>query len=444
MTGAGALAAALAAADGPAVCAEVVAAARARGADHAQAIHGTGERFEIEFENRGVTQLRTGVDEGVSLIVFRDGRRGSASTNGRDPDAVAAALDEALAAAATGVADPANDVAAAPSQGFAAFGPDAADRDTMLDAVAACLAELATRYPKIRTRNSAYVFGTTESAFANSRGVVQHERRAAYNFGLAFIGKDGTATTSFNAAGAGSFTPFDVLLDAGCVRRLLDETLRSFDPRPIPEKFVGDIVVTPECLSGLIGGTLAGALSGPALMAGRTPYKERHGTAIAAPCLSVLNRPRAADFPGGASFDPYGVPTADLDVVKDGVLENFLVDFYYARKLGRAQTVGATNFVVPGGDRSIDDIVATTARGILLCRLSGGMPNADLEFSGVAKNSFLIEDGRIRGPLVETMIAANLQDVLKNIRALSRETVNFGNCRFPYLAASGVTISSKG
>ena len=46
------------------------------------------------------------------------------------------------------------------------------------------------------------------------------------------------------------------------------------------------------------------------------------------------------------------------------------------------------NFVVPSGDRSLDDSVAGTERGAILSRFSGGNPNSNLEFSGVAKNSF--------------------------------------------------------
>jgi len=101
------------------------------------------------------------------------------------------------------------------------------------------------------------------------------------------------------------------------------------------------------------------------------------------------------------------------------------------------------NFVVPSGDRSLDDSVAGTERGVILSRFSGGNPNSNLEFSGVAKNSFYAEGGAIRRALSETMVTGNLQDLLQNIRAVSREQVNFGDHAYPYLAASGVTISVK-
>ena len=257
-----------------------------------------------------------------------------------------------------------------------------------------------------------------------------------------FSAKDGPRVTSFNYSGGASYEPFERLLAVGTVERLLDETLQSFGARPVPEKFVGDVIITPDCLRHLTY-TIAAVLNGYALMAGTTPYKGRRGETIASPRFSLLNRPRASDFPEGTDFDGYGIPTRDLDVVKDGVLNDFLIDFYISRKLNLAQTAGAWNFVIPGGDRSIADIIAGTRRGIILSRFSGGQPNNNLDFSGIAKNSFYIEDGKIRHALSETMVNGNFQELLKSITDVSRETVNFGDHVYPYLAASGVTISAK-
>ena len=41
------------------------------------------------------------------------------------------------------------------------------------------------------------------------------------------------------------------------------------------------------------------------------------------------------------------------------------------------------------------------------------------------------------------MVSGNFQELLKNIHAVSQESVDFGWARYPFLAASGVTVSSK-
>ena len=103
-------------------------------------------------------------------------------------------------------------------------------------------------------------------------------------------------------------------------------------------------------------------------------------------------------------------------MIRNGALTTFLVDFFCSRKLGRRQNAGCWNLVIPPGERSVNDLIRETERGIVLARFSGGVPNHKLDFSGVAKNSFYVEDGEIRYPLIETMASGNFQDLLMNVR----------------------------
>ncbi len=416
--------------------------ALAVGADEAQAENVIGRRFELDADTRSVKLLRSTIGDDTTITLFRDGKKGSAGLNGRDEAAIAAAVAAALSAADAGLVDEAHQLAAGPGAAPTRHGPDVADREAMLDAVTEYLVMVAETYPTVLTRHAIYAFDETERSFVNSNGLTQQERRAGYEFSTMFGAKDGLRSTSFSHTRVFAYRPFARLMEAGGVRRLLDNTVRSFDTRPVAEKFVGDLVITPECV-GTVVSSIAEAMGGYALMAETTPYRTSKDEWVAAPGFSLLNQPRHVDFPNGADFDGFGVPTRDLDIIHNGVLKEFLVDFYCAKKLNMEQTAGRYNFVVPPGDRDIDDIVKSTSRGILLGRLSGGAPNHKLDFNGVAKNSFYIEDGGLRHPLSETMLAGNFKDLLMNIRAVSRETVNFGTARYPYLAASGVTISGK-
>jgi PmbA protein len=424
------------------LAADLVARTMRAGADDAQVTTVGFDRFEIDFNQRKVDLLRSTTNETTSVMVIAGGKRGSASLNGRDPEAIESALQAARQAADAGLADPANRVAEAASLPPSRHGPEAPDREAMIEQVMACTKELGERYPLIRTRNSIYTFLVKQTHLANSRGLRQQERRAWYVFGSMFSAKDGPRTTSFNYSGAASYAPFEQLLSVGAVRPLIEQTLRSFEARPVPQKFVGDVILTPDCLFHLVP-TIARALNGYELLSGTTPYKNRKGETIASPLFSLLNRPRSSAFPEGCDFDGFGVPTRDVDIVKDGRLESFLVDFYISHKLGLEQTAGVWNFVVPPGDESLAEIIAGTRRGIILSRFSGGNPNTNLDFSGVAKNSFYVEDGKIKHALTETMVNGNLQALLRNIHAISREHVNFGDHDYPHIAASGVTISAK-
>ena len=99
--------------------------------------------------------------------------------------------------------------------------------------------------------------------------------------------------------------------------------------------------------------------------------------------------------------------------------------------------------IVCPGEQSVEDIIASIDKGILVGRFSGGQPSTNGDFSGVAKNSFLIENGKITDAVSETMISGNLADMLKNVVAISRETVADGYSVLPYGAFGGITVSGK-
>ena len=420
--------------------AALVERARRAGADAAQARHVARERFELDADTGGVNLVATNHDDTTALTVFRDGRRGSAELTGRDEGAVDAAIRNALDGADAARPDPANGVAEVESCPPSRHGPDRPDRDAMLDTLRHFLAEVRERFPLVRIRHADYSFEDRRHSFANTAGVRRQERRAIHRFWTMFGAKDGERSTSFNYAGASAFEPFERLMEAGGVESLIVDNMRSFDPGPVPGKFSGDVIVTPHC-AGYLARVLAGALGGYALVGGLSPWEDREGESIASAGFSLLNRPADPGIADGSDFDDCGVPTRNVDVIRDGVLQTFLVDFFCSRKLARAQNAGRTNLVIPPGARHLEALIRETERGIVLARFSGGNPNHELDFSAVAKNSFYVEDGEIRYPLIETMVSGNFQDLLAKIRGVSCESIDFGGGAFPWLAASGVTIS---
>ena len=100
-------------------------------------------------------------------------------------------------------------------------------------------------------------------------------------------------------------------------------------------------------------------------------------------------------------------------------------------------------YVVDAGETKLADMIASVENGLLLNRFSGGNPGANGDFSGVAKNSFLIKNGKIAGAVSETMISGNIARLLSDIRAVSAERVTDGSQIVPWVQVAGVTISGK-
>ena len=88
-------------------------------------------------------------------------------------------------------------------------------------------------------------------------------------------------------------------------------------------------------------------------------------------------------------------------------------------------------------------MIEGTEKGLIIGGFSGGQPSINGDFSGVAKNSFLIENGKIVGAVSETMVNGNLIEMVKEIRAISKEYITDGSAVIPYVAVRGIVISSK-
>ena len=86
-------------------------------------------------------------------------------------------------------------------------------------------------------------------------------------------------------------------------------------------------------------------------------------------------------------------------------------------------------------------VVGGVARGALVGRLSMGNPAANGDFSGLIKNSFAIEGGRVDAALAETMIAGNIAQMLRDVVAVSRERIDTGVLVLPWLRVANLHFS---
>jgi PmbA protein len=74
-------------------------------------------------------------------------------------------------------------------------------------------------------------------------------------------------------------------------------------------------------------------------------------------------------------------------------------------------------------------------------RLSMGRPASNGDFSGVIKNSFRIDDGKLGPALSETMITGNVAQMLRDVIAVSQERIDTGSFLLPWVRIGGLHFS---
>ena len=419
--------------------------AKAQGADYAQCSVSESEKKEFNVDGGRFSLMRTLFNRNVVITVLKEQRKGTVQINRFDSEAVKAAVADAVAAADSGKPDPAWEFAQGPVEKEFTDGTPVCDTDRLFARTKELLESIREKHPKIIMEQMITSHDSGTEIFMTTNGVVYKTLSGAYGFSLMYSAHEGEKSTSFYGSGVVLKTLDKPVLEANMLEWELTKIEEQLDPRPLDGKFVGPVVMAPMALGEIVMGTIMGSfVTDGCLIDGTSIWKDKLGEQVADPRFSV-------------SFEPYndavvvrdrhtgeGYPTENFDLIKDGRLVSFCLSQYGANKTGGKRAANnANNVMIAGGDQTLDEIIAGIDRGVLVMRFSGGQPAASGEFSGVAKNSFLIENGRIKCALTETMISGCVPEMLMKIRGISKERPCDGaNCT-PFIAFDGITISGK-
>ena len=402
------------------------------------------EKQELNTEKADFNLFRTTFNNSVSVTVILDGRKGSASGNDLSDEGLEKAVSDAVSGAESSMPDEAN--AIAEKQDPEAFQSACleADMPRFYDCLKAMTDTIAEEYPKVNLMTLIGDHTVSHVYYVNSNGTRFENRSGLYSVGIEMSGSDGEKNTGLDYAGFCTRDLDTPMIDQGCVRQHLEATEKSLSSVPLPGKFEGTVIFTPDCLGQFLYMLASNYIMSGVVMDGTSQWLEKTGQQVASEKITVSLKAEDSRIAALQPFTGDGYRAENVTVIEKGVLNCFLLNLYAARKTGRP-VVKNSGFavVVENGDTALADMIASVDKGLIVGGFSGGQPGANGEFSGVAKNSFYVENGRIAGAVTETMINGNLEQVFKNVSAVSREQVCDGTTVLPWMACGGIVISGK-
>ena len=413
------------------------------GADKAQCTLTNSIKHELNVDANKISLLRTTYDTNLNFKAIKDHKQGTISSNKLEAETIRACAKQVLENAEGGDVDEAYDISCKQEHQTFECGLNEADLLKMHKHLSQFLKTCKKRYPHTILENVYLDFTKSDSTLLNSNGVHFDASKGIYHLTLMFTSKKGKNISSFNYTGY-SFEQFDQdLIDIGMIDTLLDQSSQQTVLKPVTEKFDGEIIITPDCLGNFLGIT-TNFLSDAMIISGTSPLKDKLNKSVASQKLTIKDMPISENLANKSFYTHDGFVTANHSIIQNGVLKNFLLSQYGENKTSfkRAPNYGS-HLVVDAGQTKLQDLIKSIKKGVLLCRFSGGMPSNNGDFSGVAKNSFYIENGKIKYPINETMISCNILKILKNIDGISKERINFGQSITPWIKTHGVTISGK-
>ena len=415
------------------------------GADKASVIVSQNRKDEFNVEAGKFSLMRTLFNDQVNLKAIKNSRKGVISVNKLDKQSVDKAVTDCISLASSALPEAAEDIAEKIENKKFDQTTGGSDMDKLFSRSREFLEQLKDEFPKIVLESMTTYYTGGKTIYVNSNGAEFEKTFGCYEMDTMFSAKDGEKSSSFNGYGARLASLPKPFMDLDMHRQLISESVQSLDPRMIEKKFTGKVIVTPAC-SDMIWQTIFGCfLSEGSLIDGTSRWKDSLETKVADSKLTLRTVPLHHDIVAGERFTMDGYESKDADIIKNGVLKSFALSLYGSRKTGRprASNTAFNSIEVTCGDVPLSQMIKGTDNGILLNRFSGASPGPSGDVSGVAKNSFLIQNGEVAGALKETMVSFNIIDILGKVD-ISKERCCNGYSILPWCCFDGVTISGAG
>jgi len=234
-------------------------------------------------------------------------------------------------------------------------------------------------------------------------------------------------------------------------RRAGERTVRRLNPRKMATGRA-TIVYDPRISRGLVG-SLAGAVNGAAIARKTSFLRDKLGKEIFAPAIRITDDPLRPRGLASRPFDGEGVAGAALDVVRNGVLETWLLDSATARELGLATngrasrgggnpSPGSTNLTLLAGEQSPDQLIGGIVHGLYVTELIGHGANLVTGDYSRGAAGFAIENGALTHPVSEVTIAGNLADMFRAMVPANDLEYRYA-VNAPTVAVEGMTVAGQ-
>lgn len=413
--------------DGLSLLSDLIARARAAGADAADAAISQTTSLGVQWRLGNVEHVERSESRDFGLRVFLGKRVANVSSSIVDPSTFDTLVERAIAMAKVVPEDP-----------YAGLAEDAAIGETfdptVLDLVdpsepdTQALLALAERAEQAGLA----VAGVTNSEGA-SAGFGRREFVLVTSAGFAGQGAGNSYSVSMTAL-AGSGTAMQRDYDYSSAVHLADLEDATLIGHTAGEKAVArlnptrpktgrlPVVYDPRVASSLIG-HLVGAINGASVARGTTFLKDKLGQQVFPKGVAIVDDPLRRRGLRSALFDGEGVRTRPLRLVDDGVVTTWILDSRSARQLGLKSTGSGSrgggpstrNLYLEAGTQTPAELMADIREGLYITELIGmGVNGLTGDYSRGAAG-FMIRDGALAEPVAEITIAGTLQEMFAHM-----------------------------
>lgn len=431
------------------VIADVLEVARVAGATQAEAGLSASQGLSVTSRMRDLETLEHQQDNGLGITVYFGQRKASASTTNLDPEAVRKTVEAACNIAKYTSEDPFAGLAdsqlmATEFHELDLYHPWDIDVRQAIDMALECETAALDHDPRIVNSDGASVdINAGVSVYGNSHGFLQAQYKTRHSLSCSVVSEaDGVMQRDYWYDMKRNPALLQGAVDIG--RLAAERALRRLGAVKISTRKT-PVMYVPELARGVISHYLS-AIGGSAQYRKASFLLDAVETQVFPDFVQLTEYPFKQQAMGSANFDGEGVAVPSGPLVKDGVIQNYLLDSYSARKLGLAtngHASGVHNLLVQDTGKDYQQCLDAMGNGLLVTELMGhGVNNVTGDYSRGAAG-FWVENGQIAYPVEEITIAANLKDMFMNIVEIGSDYDERGNICCGSLLVDEMTVAGS-
>jgi PmbA protein len=431
-----------------------------RGATDAECTLAEGEEFSAAIRMREVESIKDAGSKGIGLRILIGKRTGSSYTSDLTNEGLDRMVTSALELAQVTTEDPFAGLPEPAELGkidndLGLFSPDAAALSTEHKIELAKRAEAAAFAVDPRISNSegaSFDSGQGKRAFANSRGFAGCYATSSCSLSVVAVAKEDSSMERdywyTSARGPAKLEAPEYVGQMAATR-----ALRRLKARKVTTQKAA-IVLEPRTARSLLG-EIFSAIAGDSVYRKASFLADKLGETVASPNFTVVDDGTIPGLFGSTPFYDEGAPSRRTMVIERGVLKNYLLNTYTAKKLGLKTTgnasrgltgsshVGPGNFYLEAGPHSPEEILRAVGTGLYVTEMIGsGVNTVTGDFSQGAVGLW-IENGELAYPVSEVTIAGNLKEMLRAITYVGSDLEFRGSIASPTLTIGEMTISGN-
>lgn len=430
-----------------AIVRQVLDEAGVHGVDQAEVASSHDTGLSATARLREVEHLEYTNDRGIWITVYKGSRKGNASTTETTPEAIREVVAKACSFASYTAEDPNSGLADAELMCEQVLDLDldhawSIDANRAIELAIECEAA-GLDYDKRISNSEGATVSTHRGAraYGNTHGFIGSYMKSSHSISCVVLGeKDGDMQRDYYYSSARD--PEDLEAVAHIGETAARRTVSRLGARKIPTTRV-PVIYTAELARGFVGHAI-GAILGSAQYRKSSFLLDAVGEQLFPEFVSIEERPHLPKAMASASYDAEGVATWDRDIVSDGVLRDYVLGSYSARRLGRQTTAnagGPQNLIVPGNAGGLEELIQAMGTGLLVEELIGQGVNAVTgDYSRGAVGQW-VENGEIQYPVHEVTIAGNLRDLYSRIELIGNDQDLRGGIRCGSLLVGEMTVA---